>query len=68
MIRLSFKVSQSNKMLWVLDVQNAVKLRTWLKNEFYKLGKETWEGAFILQGKLLDVRQNLESRRTSLKL
>ncbi|KAI5158355.1 Izumo Sperm-Egg Fusion Protein 3 [Manis pentadactyla] len=43
MIRLSFKVSHSDKMLLVLNVQNAVKLRTWLKNEFYKLGNETWE-------------------------
>ncbi|XP_019671614.1 izumo sperm-egg fusion protein 3 isoform X4 [Felis catus] len=41
-------------------VHKAVKLRIWLKNELYKLGNETWKGAFILQGKLLDVRQNLE--------
>ncbi|XP_012501906.1 PREDICTED: izumo sperm-egg fusion protein 3 [Propithecus coquereli] len=60
MISLSFKVSHSDKMLRVLDVQKVVKLRTWLKNEFYKLSNETWKGVFILQGKLLEIRQNLE--------
>ncbi|XP_044898645.1 izumo sperm-egg fusion protein 3 isoform X5 [Felis catus] len=60
MIHLSFKVSHGDKMLRVLAVHKAVKLRIWLKNELYKLGNETWKGAFILQGKLLDVRQNLE--------
>ncbi|XP_077635511.1 izumo sperm-egg fusion protein 3 isoform X2 [Crocuta crocuta] len=62
MIYLSFKVSHGDKMLRVLAVNKAVKLRIWLKNELYKLGNETWKGAFILQGKLLDVRQNLESK------
>ncbi|KAM8941210.1 izumo sperm-egg fusion protein 3 isoform 2-T2 [Lycaon pictus] len=62
MIRLSFKVSHRDKMLRVLAVQKVTKLRTWLKNELYKLGNETFKGAFILQGKLLDVRQNLESK------
>ncbi|XP_057575877.1 izumo sperm-egg fusion protein 3 isoform X1 [Hippopotamus amphibius kiboko] len=61
MIGLSFKVSNRDKMLRVLAVQKAVSLRTWLKNELYKLNNETWKGAFILQGKLLDIRQNLES-------
>uniref|UniRef100_A0A671EC35 IZUMO family member 3 n=1 Tax=Rhinolophus ferrumequinum TaxID=59479 RepID=A0A671EC35_RHIFE len=62
MINLSFKVSHRKKMLRVLAVQKVVSLRTWLKNELYKLGNETWKGALILQGKLLDVRQNLESK------
>ncbi|XP_008693297.1 izumo sperm-egg fusion protein 3 isoform X2 [Ursus americanus] len=62
MIRLSFKVSHRDKMLRVLAVHKVIKLRIWLKNELYKLGNETWKGAFILQGKLLDVRQNLESK------
>uniref|UniRef100_A0A8C6CHT8 IZUMO family member 3 n=1 Tax=Monodon monoceros TaxID=40151 RepID=A0A8C6CHT8_MONMO len=62
MIRLSFKVSHSDKMLRVLAVQKVVSLRTWLKNELYKLSNETWKGALILQVKLLDVRQNLESK------
>nr|XP_011768750.1 izumo sperm-egg fusion protein 3 isoform X1 [Macaca nemestrina] len=62
MISLSFKVSHSDKRLRVLAVQQVVKLRTWLKNEFYKLGNETWKGVFIFQGKLLEVRQNLESK------
>ncbi|KAL2781624.1 izumo sperm-egg fusion protein 3 isoform 1 precursor [Daubentonia madagascariensis] len=62
MIRLSYKVSHSDKMLRVLAVQKVVKLRTWLKNEFYKLSNETWKGVFILQGKLLKIRQNLESK------
>ncbi|MEJ1282754.1 IZUMO family member 3 [Cricetulus griseus] len=34
-------------------------MREWLKHEFYRLGNETWKGAFIMQGKLLQVRQNL---------
>ncbi|XP_016011184.2 izumo sperm-egg fusion protein 3 isoform X1 [Rousettus aegyptiacus] len=62
MINLSFKVSHGNKMLRVLAVEKVVNLRIWLKNELYKLGNETWKGAFILQGKLLDIRQNLESK------
>ncbi|XP_019607963.2 izumo sperm-egg fusion protein 3 isoform X2 [Rhinolophus sinicus] len=62
MTNLSFKVSHRTKMLRVLAVQKVVSLRTWLQNELYKLGNETWKGALILQGKLLDVRQNLESR------
>uniref|UniRef100_A0A8C3WLT0 IZUMO family member 3 n=1 Tax=Catagonus wagneri TaxID=51154 RepID=A0A8C3WLT0_9CETA len=62
MIRLSFKVSHRDKMLRVLDVQKVVNLRTWLKTELHKLSNETWKGAFILQGKLLGVRQNLESK------
>ncbi|XP_047625468.1 izumo sperm-egg fusion protein 3 isoform X1 [Phacochoerus africanus] len=62
MIHLSFKVSHRDKMLRVLDVQKVVNLRTWLKTQLYKLSNETWKGAFILQGKLLDVRQNLESK------
>ncbi|XP_012390380.1 izumo sperm-egg fusion protein 3 isoform X1 [Orcinus orca] len=62
MIRLSFKVSHSDKMLRVLAVQKDVNLRTWLKNELYKLSNETWKGALILQVKLLDVRQNLQSK------
>ncbi|KAM6182188.1 izumo sperm-egg fusion protein 3 [Erethizon dorsatum] len=62
MIRLSFKVSHRDKMLRVLAVSKVVKLRIWLKDEFYRLGNETWKGAFIFQGKLLDVRQNLESK------
>ncbi|XP_014686616.1 izumo sperm-egg fusion protein 3 isoform X1 [Equus asinus] len=66
MIRLSFKVSHGDKMLRVLAVQKVVKLRTWLKNELYKVGNETWKGGFILQGKLLDVRQNLESKLTEI--
>ncbi|XP_021536702.1 izumo sperm-egg fusion protein 3 isoform X2 [Neomonachus schauinslandi] len=62
MTHLSFKVSRRDKMLRVLAVHKVIKLRIWLKNELYKLGNETWKGAFILQGKLLDVRQNLESK------
>ncbi|XP_025708784.1 izumo sperm-egg fusion protein 3 isoform X4 [Callorhinus ursinus] len=62
MTHLSFKVSHRDKMLRVLAVHKVIKLRIWLKNELYKLGNETWKGAFILQGKLLDVRQNLESK------
>ncbi|XP_077004124.1 izumo sperm-egg fusion protein 3 isoform X1 [Tamandua tetradactyla] len=60
-LHISSKVSHGNKMLRVLAVQNVVNLRTWLKNEFYKLGNETWKGAIILQGKIHDVRHNLES-------
>uniref|UniRef100_G1LLY9 IZUMO family member 3 n=2 Tax=Ailuropoda melanoleuca TaxID=9646 RepID=G1LLY9_AILME len=62
MIHLSFKVSHRDKMLRVLAVHKVIKLRIWLKNELYKLGNETWKGALILQGKLLDVRQNLQSK------
>ncbi|XP_047379764.1 izumo sperm-egg fusion protein 3 isoform X2 [Sciurus carolinensis] len=62
MTHISFKVSHRDKMLRVLAVQKVVKLRTWLKNEFYRLGNETWKGVFILQGKLLEVRQNLEPK------
>ncbi|XP_004405499.1 PREDICTED: izumo sperm-egg fusion protein 3 [Odobenus rosmarus divergens] len=62
MTHLSFKVSHRDKMLRVLAVHKVIKLRIWLKNELYKLGNETWKGAFILQGKLLDVRQNLGSK------
>ncbi|KAJ8791102.1 hypothetical protein J1605_020903 [Eschrichtius robustus] len=62
MIRLSFKVSHRDKMLRVLAVQKVVNLRTWLKNELYKLSNETWKGVLILQVKLLNVRQNLESK------
>ncbi|XP_034872569.1 izumo sperm-egg fusion protein 3 isoform X1 [Mirounga angustirostris] len=62
MTHLSFKVSRRDKMLRLLAVHKVIKLRIWLKNELYKLGNETWKGAFILQGKLLDVRQNLESK------
>ncbi|XP_045877862.1 izumo sperm-egg fusion protein 3 [Meles meles] len=62
MIRLSVKVTHRDKMLRVLAVDDVIKLRIWLKNELYKLGNETWKGAFILQGKLLDVRLNLESK------
>ncbi|XP_040819720.1 izumo sperm-egg fusion protein 3 isoform X2 [Ochotona curzoniae] len=62
MTRLSFKVSHENKMLRVLAIETVVKLRTWLKNEFSKLSKETWKGVFILQGKLLEIRQTLESK------
>ncbi|ELW70231.1 Izumo sperm-egg fusion protein 3 [Tupaia chinensis] len=63
-IHLSFKVSHSDKRLWVLDVAKVVKLRTWLKEEFYKLGNESWKGVFIFQGKLLKVRRDLESKLT----
>ncbi|XP_037600714.1 izumo sperm-egg fusion protein 3 isoform X2 [Cebus imitator] len=62
MIRLTFKVSHSDKRLRLLAVQTVIKLRTWLKNEFYKLGNETWKGVFIFQGKLLEVRQSLEAK------
>ncbi|XP_054443847.1 izumo sperm-egg fusion protein 3 [Pteronotus mesoamericanus] len=62
MINLSFKVSHGNKMLRVLAVQKVVSLKAWLKNELYKVGNKTWKGVFILQGKLLDVRQDLESK------
>ncbi|XP_059268261.1 izumo sperm-egg fusion protein 3 isoform X1 [Mustela nigripes] len=62
MIRLSIKVSHRDKTLRVLAVDDVIKLRIWLKNELYKLGNETWKGAFIFQGKLLNVRLNLESK------
>ncbi|KAG8518436.1 Izumo sperm-egg fusion protein 3 [Galemys pyrenaicus] len=58
---LSFKVSHKSKMFRIMAVQKVVKLRILLKNELYRLSNETWKGAFILQGKLLNVRQNLES-------
>ncbi|KAM5298439.1 izumo sperm-egg fusion protein 3 [Ctenodactylus gundi] len=61
-IHESFKVSHGDKMLRVLAVSKVVKLRIWLKEEFHKLGNETWKGAFIFQGKLLKIRQNLESK------
>ncbi|XP_036118019.1 izumo sperm-egg fusion protein 3 isoform X1 [Molossus molossus] len=62
MVNISFKVSHGNKMLRVLAVQKAISLRTWLKDELHKVGSKTWKGVFILQGDLLDIRQNLESR------
>ncbi|KAM9675554.1 izumo sperm-egg fusion protein 3 [Dama dama] len=62
MISLSFKVSHRDKMLRVLAVQKVVDLRTWLKNELDKLSKETWKGVFILQGRLLDIRKNVDSK------
>ncbi|CAH6790531.1 izumo sperm-egg fusion protein 3 [Phodopus roborovskii] len=58
---LSSKVSHKDKTLRLLAVRNVVNLREWLKHEFYRLGNETWKGVFIIQGKLLKVRQNLES-------
>ncbi|XP_006864557.1 PREDICTED: izumo sperm-egg fusion protein 3-like [Chrysochloris asiatica] len=61
-IHISTKVSYRDKMLRVLDVQNVVSLRSWLKQEYEKLGDGKWKGVFILQGKLLEVRQNLESK------
>ncbi|XP_053462139.1 izumo sperm-egg fusion protein 3 [Nycticebus coucang] len=68
MIRVSFDVSHSDKKLRVLAVQKVVSLRKWLKNELHKLDNETWKGVFILQGKLLKIRRNLESKvKTSLK-
>ncbi|XP_016075978.1 PREDICTED: izumo sperm-egg fusion protein 3 [Miniopterus natalensis] len=62
MTNLSFKVSHGNKRLRVLAVQKVVYLRTWLKDELSKMSSKTWKGAFILQGKLLDVCQGLESK------
>ncbi|XP_051022738.1 izumo sperm-egg fusion protein 3 [Acomys russatus] len=59
-IHLSSKVSHKDKTLRLMAVANAVKLRTWMKDEFYRLGNETWKGVFIIQGKLVKVRQNLE--------
>ncbi|XP_038188253.1 izumo sperm-egg fusion protein 3 [Arvicola amphibius] len=59
---LSSKVSHKDKTHRLLAVRNVVKLREWLKHEFYKLGNETWKGIFIIQGKLLEIRQNLESK------
>ncbi|XP_053462146.1 izumo sperm-egg fusion protein 3-like [Nycticebus coucang] len=68
MIRVSFDVSHSDKKLRVLAVQKVVSLRKWLKNELHKLDNETWKGVFILQGKLLKIRRNLESKvKTSLR-
>nr|XP_021482423.1 izumo sperm-egg fusion protein 3 [Meriones unguiculatus] len=57
---LSSKVSHKDKNLRLLAVRNVLKLRIWMKNEFYRLGNETWKGVFIFQGKLLEVRRNLE--------
>ncbi|XP_005626747.1 izumo sperm-egg fusion protein 3 isoform X2 [Canis lupus baileyi] len=58
MIRLSFKVSHRDKMLRVLAVQKVTKLRTWLKNELYKLGNETFkacsEDCVVIEGPVLD--------------
>ncbi|XP_007946599.1 izumo sperm-egg fusion protein 3 [Orycteropus afer afer] len=62
MIHINSKVSHGDKMLRILDVHNVVHLRSWLKQEFEKLSGGKWKGAFILQGKLLEVRQNLESK------
>ncbi|XP_045696426.1 izumo sperm-egg fusion protein 3 [Phyllostomus hastatus] len=61
-INLSIKVTHRNKMFRVLAVQKVVSFKTWLKNELYKVGNKTWKGVFILQGKLLNVCQNLESK------
>ncbi|CAO2588104.1 Izumo sperm-egg fusion protein 3 [Lemmus lemmus] len=60
--QLSSKVSHKDKTLRLLAVRNVVSLREWLKHEFYKLGNETWKGVFIIQGKLLGIRKNLESQ------
>ncbi|XP_060054934.1 izumo sperm-egg fusion protein 3 [Erinaceus europaeus] len=62
LVRLSFKVSHQKKMLRVLGVKKVVNMRLWLKNEIYRVGNETWKGAFILQGKLLNIRHKLESQ------
>ncbi|KAK7820301.1 hypothetical protein U0070_007507 [Myodes glareolus] len=59
---LSYEVSHKDKTLRLLAVRNVVKLREWLKHEFYTLGNETWKGFFIIQGKLLEIRRNLESQ------
>ncbi|XP_042548818.1 izumo sperm-egg fusion protein 3 [Dipodomys spectabilis] len=61
---LSFKVVHRNKMLRVLAVQTVINLRMWLKNEFYKIGNETWKGVFIYQGQFLEMRKKLESKLT----
>ncbi|XP_028629134.1 izumo sperm-egg fusion protein 3 [Grammomys surdaster] len=63
---ISSKVSHKDKMLRLLAVRNVVKLRVWLKDEFYRLGNETWKGVFIIQGKLLEIRQNLEHKLTQI--
>ncbi|XP_002729548.1 izumo sperm-egg fusion protein 3 isoform X1 [Rattus norvegicus] len=63
---ISSKVSHKDKMLRLLAVRNVVKLRVWLKDEFYRLGNETWKGVFIIRGKLLAVRQNLENKLTQI--
>ncbi|EDL30944.1 mCG13299, partial [Mus musculus] len=47
-------------------VRNVIKLREWLKDEFYRLGNETWKGVFIIQGNLLEIRQNLEKKLTQI--
>ncbi|XP_037015854.2 izumo sperm-egg fusion protein 3 [Artibeus jamaicensis] len=62
MTNLSVSVTHGNKMLRVLAVQKVASLKTWLKNEIYKVGNNTWKGVFTFQGKLRDVRQNLESK------
>ncbi|KAL1777025.1 izumo sperm-egg fusion protein 3, partial [Sigmodon hispidus] len=59
---LSYKVSHKDKTLRLLAVRNVIKLRVWLKDEFYRLGNEKWKGVFITQGKFLEVRQKLESQ------
>ncbi|KAM4876535.1 izumo sperm-egg fusion protein 3 isoform 3-T3 [Thomomys bottae] len=60
--RLSFKVVHRNKMLRVLAVQAVINLRNWLKDEFHKIGNETWKGVFIYQGQFLKMRKELESK------
>ncbi|XP_048208152.1 izumo sperm-egg fusion protein 3 isoform X2 [Perognathus longimembris pacificus] len=62
--RLSFKTVHRNKMLRVLAVQTVINLRTWLKNEFYIIGNQTWKGVFIYQGQFLKMRKRLESKLT----
>nr|XP_004658555.1 izumo sperm-egg fusion protein 3 [Jaculus jaculus] len=59
---LSFKVSHSEKEFRLLAVRDVNKLRMWLKDEYYRLGNDTWKGAFIFQGRLIEVRHNLESK------
>ncbi|XP_017175872.1 izumo sperm-egg fusion protein 3 isoform X1 [Mus musculus] len=63
---ISSKVSHKDKMLRLLAVRNVIKLREWLKDEFYRLGNETWKGVFIIQGNLLEIRQNLEKKLTQI--
>ncbi|XP_031232665.1 izumo sperm-egg fusion protein 3 isoform X2 [Mastomys coucha] len=65
-IHISSKVPHKDKMLRLLAVRNVVKLRVWLKDEFYRLGNETWKGVFIIQGKFLEIRQNLEKKMTQI--
>ncbi|XP_008827169.1 izumo sperm-egg fusion protein 3 [Nannospalax galili] len=59
---LSFKVSHEDTTLRLLAVPKVVELRMCLKDELHRLGNETWTGVFIIQGKLLEVRGNLESK------